>query len=415
MDRRPQRAFALSLVAFTLLAVIVYSCAVNPVTGRRELKLVSISQEEEVKLGAEAYLPAVQQQGGFYRDRLLEPYVQSVGDRVARVSHRPDLRYTFRVANTDVPNAFALPGGYIAVTRGLLEGLENEAQLAAVLGHEAGHVTARHSVAAYQRAMAANLLLAGVAIGTGGRQEVMALSAVTAGLIQNGFSREQEREADDLGIDYMVKARYSPDGAIQLHRYFYEQLEGKKNPMFLEGLFRTHPYSRDRIEAAQARIAQKYAQTLNDPNYTLDPGNYRQRTARLREVGPAYAVALEGDKLAQAKQYEAALARFREAARMAPDQAPFHSSTGAVLLLGKNYPAAEEALSQAIRLDGELFEPRYLLGRLHFERNNHRAAISELEKSMELLPTKQGAALLSKSYAAVGDAAKAKQYAEMAQ
>jgi tetratricopeptide (TPR) repeat protein len=135
----------------------------------------------------------------------------------------------------------------------------------------------------------------------------------------------------------------------------------------------------------------------------------------MREIQKAYDVAQEGDEFARAKRYAEALAKYQEAARMAPEQAPFHSSAGAVLLLGKNYPAAEEALSRAIRLDAEFFEPHYLLGRLHFERNNPRAAIPALERSMDLLPTKQGAALLSKSYSAIGDTARAKHYAEMAQ
>jgi beta-barrel assembly-enhancing protease len=415
MDHRPRNGIALALVVFTLLAAIVYSCAVNPVTGRRELRLVTFSKEEEIKLGAEAFTPAVQQQGGFYRDPTLEPYVQRVGERLARISHRPDLQYTFKIVNSSVPNAFALPGGFIVLNRGLLLGFENEAQMAAVLGHEIGHVTARHSIAAYQRAIAANLLLAGLVIGTGGRQEVMAVSGITAALIQSGFSREQEREADHLGIDYMVQAGYSPEGAIQLHQYFFEELEQRRNPMFLEGLFRTHPFSKDRMEAARARITQEYPQTIGNPNYTLNPGDYRQHTARMREIQKAYDVAQEGDEFARAKRYAEALAKYQEAARMAPEQAPFHSSAGAVLLLGKNYPAAEEALSRAIRLDAEFFEPHYLLGRLHFERNNPRAAIPALERSMDLLPTKQGAALLSKSYSAIGDTARAKHYAEMAQ
>ncbi|HSL99648.1 MAG TPA: M48 family metalloprotease, partial [Candidatus Limnocylindria bacterium] len=123
MDHRALRGVALSLFAFTALALAVYACAVNPVTGRSELALVSFTEEEEVKLGAQAYTTAVQQQGGFYRDSALEAYVQGVGMRLARVSHRPDLNYRYRVLNSSVPNAFALPGGFIVINRGLLVGL----------------------------------------------------------------------------------------------------------------------------------------------------------------------------------------------------------------------------------------------------------------------------------------------------
>src|SRR3990172_9122676 len=176
MDHRPLRSIALSLSAFAALAIAVYACAVNPVTGRSELALVSFTQEEEIALGGKAYGPAVQQQGGFYRDSALEAYVQGVGMRLARVSHRPGLSYRYRVLNSSTPNAFALPGGFIVINRGLLVGLSSEAEMAAVLGHETGHVTAKHSLGGYQRALAANILLAGVAVGTGGKEWAMDLS-----------------------------------------------------------------------------------------------------------------------------------------------------------------------------------------------------------------------------------------------
>lgn len=414
MKRHQPAGLALVLSAVCLLAVGVYSCAVNPVTGRSELAIVSFSEEEELALGAKAYVPAVQQQGGFYRDPELEEYVQSVGMRLARVSHRPNLKYRYRVLNSSVPNAFALPGGYIVINRGLLVGLSNEAEMAAVLGHETGHVTAKHSLAGYQRAMATNVLVAGVLIATGGRAGVQEISGITASLVQNGFSREQEREADWLGIDYMVKAGYNPQGAIQLQEYFYRQMEGGKDPMWVEGLFRTHPFSKERLDNARARIAERYPDTVGNPNYTLNGAIFLQKTARLREVQKAYDVSDQGDKLLKEKRYDEALAKYREAARMQPGQAPFHSSMGSILLIRKDYPAAESELRKAIELDGELFEPRFLLGALHYQRKEYRPAIPQLERSMDLFPTKQAAAMLSKSYQAIGDADNARKYGEMA-
>jgi len=415
MKERNHGALAAVLVLICMLAVAVYSCAVNPVTGRSELAIVSFSEEEEAALGAKAYTPAVQQQGGFYRDRELEAYVQDVGMRLARVSHRPGLTYRYRVLNSSVPNAFALPGGYIVINRGLLVGLSNEAEMAAVLGHETGHVTAKHSLAGYQRAMAANVLVAGVVLGTGGRAGVQELSGITASLLENGFSRDQEREADWLGIDYMVKAGYNPEGAVQLQEYFYRQLEGGKNPMWVEGLFRTHPFSKERLDNARARIAERYPDTAKNPNYTFNETIFRQKTARLREAQKAYDVSDQGDKLLKANRYDEALAKYREAARMEPGQAPFHASAGSVYLLRKNDAAAEGELRKAIELDGDLFEARFLMGALRYGKHEYRAAITELERSMELYPTKQAAAMLSKSYGAVGDAVNAKKYADMAQ
>jgi predicted Zn-dependent protease len=414
MDHRPLRGFALSLVAFTALALAAYACAVNPVTGRSELSLVSFSPEEEVALGAKAYGPAVQQQGGFYRDNALEAYVQGVGMRLAGVSHRPDLSYRYRVLNSSVPNAFALPGGFIVINRGLLVGLKSEAELAAVLGHETGHVTAKHSLAGYQRALASNVLLAGVSIATGGSTGLMELSGITASLVNNGFSREQEREADWLGIDYMVKAGYNPEGAVQLQEYFYKELEGGRNPMFLEGIFRTHPVSKERLENARGYIAKRYPGTVRNPNYTFNETIFLQKTAHLREVQKAYDLADEGDKLLKEKRYGEALAKYQAAAAREPAQAPFPSSIGRVHLIRKEYADAESALRRAVRLDDEFFEPHLLLGALHYQKNEHRQAIPELSRSMDLLPTKQAAGMLSKSYEAVGDRENARKYAEMA-
>ncbi|MGZ8461985.1 MAG: M48 family metalloprotease [Candidatus Deferrimicrobiaceae bacterium] len=414
MDHRPLRGIALSLAAFAALALAVHACAVNPVTGRSELALVSFSPEEEVALGAQAYGPAVQQQGGVYRDNALEEYVQGVGMRLAKVSHRPDISYRYRVLNSSVPNAFALPGGFVVINRGLLVGLKSEAELAAVLGHETGHVTARHSLAGYQRALAANVLLTGVSVAAGGKAGVMELSGITASLINNGFSREQEREADWLGIDYMVKAGYNPEGAVKLQEYFYSELEGGKNPMFVEGLFRTHPFSKERLDNARARVADRYPNTVRNPNYTFNETIFLQKTARLREVQKAYVLADEGDKMLKEKRYGEALAKYEAAAAREPGQAPFPASIGRVHLIRKEYAAAETALRRAVRLDDEFFEPRLLLGALHYQKNEHRQAIPELSRSLDLLPTKQGAAMLSKSYEATGDRENARKYAEMA-
>lgn len=414
MHPRPLRALAAILSLFSVLALLAYRCAVNPVTGKSELAIVSFSEEEEAALGAQAYTPAVQQQGGFYRDKELEDYVQGVGERLARVSHRPNLNYRYRILNSSVPNAFALPGGYIVINRGLLIHLKSEAELAAVLGHETGHVTAKHSIAGYQRAMAANILLAGVSVAAGGRAGVMELSGVTASLVDKGFSREQEREADWIGIDYMVKAGYNPEGAIRLQEFFYKQLEGGKNPMFVEGLFRTHPFSKERLDNARARIAERYPDTVRNPKYTFNETVFLQKTARLREVQKAYDISDKGDALLKEKKYAEALDTYREAISREPSQAPFHSSAGRAYLIRKEFGAAEASLRRAIQLDNEFFEPHFLMGVLHYEGKAYRQAIPELSRSMDLLPTKQAAAYLSKSYEAIGDLENAKKYAQMA-
>ncbi|MGE5247826.1 MAG: tetratricopeptide repeat protein, partial [Verrucomicrobiota bacterium] len=178
--------------------------------------------------------------------------------------------------------------------------------------------------------------------------------------------------------------------------------------------FRTHPFSKERLDNARARVAERYPYAMHNPKYTLNATVFLQKTARLREVQKAYEVSDQGDRLFKEKRYDEALAKYREAERMQPEQAPFHSSAGSIHLIRKDYAAAEAELRRAIDLDGELFEPRYLLGALKYQKREFRAAIPELERSMDLYPTKQAAAMLSKSYQAIGDAANARKYADMA-
>ncbi|MBE0598642.1 MAG: M48 family metalloprotease, partial [Desulfuromonadales bacterium] len=149
-----------AVVGLAMAAVLLASCAVNPVTGRQELALLQVSPAEEVALGEKAFPQALQQMGGELGDPQLAAYVDKVGQRLARLSERPDLPWKFQVVNDGTPNAFALPGGFIGISRGLLQQLENEAQLASVLGHEIAHVTARHSVQGMQRGALLNVGLA---------------------------------------------------------------------------------------------------------------------------------------------------------------------------------------------------------------------------------------------------------------
>ncbi|NIO16175.1 MAG: M48 family metalloprotease [Deltaproteobacteria bacterium] len=406
--------FWLFLAVSACIVPLVFSgCAVNPVTGKTEFHLVSVTEEEEIELGRKSYVPIVQQEGGFYRDQRLEGYVQSVGDRLAKVSHRPGLPYTFRVLNSSVPNAFALPGGFIVINRGLLVGLSSEGELAGVLGHEIGHATARHSVAAYQRALGLNIALLGVAV-AGGSNMTMQLSSIGAGLIQNGFSREQERESDYLGVDYMVKAGYDPRGAIDLQEYFYKQFERGKNTIWIEGLFRTHPFSEERLENVKRYSREKHPQSLDGKGYVVNEGVFIDRTERLREVQRAYDVYDEGVKLLNKKDRRGALEKFRRAMEMEPDQAPFHTKAGLVFLLDDDAGAAIEYLEKAVQIDPELAESRVYLGISYHEVGKCGQAVVHLEKSMESMPTKTAAKYLGKCYRKMGDSEKAAKYEGLA-
>ncbi len=244
------RRFAGGVLVLTALA----ACATNPVTGRRQLALISESQE--IELGRQSAEQA-SQSIGLVDDEALQQYVHRIGTELARDSERPNLPWTFRVVDDPTPNAFALPGGFIFVTRGLMSLLESEAELAAVLGHEIGHVTARHSVAMISRAQLAQ-------IGLGVGSILFPTAAQTfGGLAQGGlsllflrYSRDAERQADELGFRYSLRENYDvremDDVFAQLAAASAREAEGRSA---LPSWLNSHPGPEERIRNVQARLA----------------------------------------------------------------------------------------------------------------------------------------------------------------
>jgi predicted Zn-dependent protease len=237
--------------SIAVTAALAAACATNPATGRRELSLVSESQE--IQMGRE-YDPQVAASMGLYADSALQRYVQDLGARLAARSERPSLPWTFRVADDPVVNAFALPGGFVYVTRGLLAHLNSEAELAAVVGHEIGHVTARHSASQMTRQQLAQV---GLALGSIVSKDVERFSPVASaalGVLFLKYSRDNEAEADHLGLRYMRRADYDarqmPDVFTMLQQVSAAQ-PGDRTPEWLA----THPNPENR----RARIAQELA------------------------------------------------------------------------------------------------------------------------------------------------------------
>src|SRR5687767_3526424 len=208
------RFFRTGILPATLIAVLV-TCARNPVTGRRELSLISESQE--VSMGQEAAkqvaasIPPV-------ADDALQRYVSGLGMQLARASERPNLPWTFQVIDDPQVNAFALPGGPIFVTRGILSHMNSEAQLVSVLGHEIGHITAKHSVSQMSQAQLAQIgLIAAVVV----KPELAGFGNIASqglGLLFLKFGRDDERQSDDLGFKYMTAAGYSPTEMAEMFR-----------------------------------------------------------------------------------------------------------------------------------------------------------------------------------------------------
>ncbi len=390
---------------FLLLLFSLAGCAVNPVTGKRELSLFQVSDAQEVELGKKSFPSALQQMGGAYPDARLEAYVQTVGAGLARYSSRPGLPWSFKVINDSSPNAFAVPGGYIAISRGLLVNLENEAQLAAVLGHEVAHVDARHSVQGMQRGALLDATLA-VLSGVAGESVYGPLTRqageLAAGMLDRSYSRDQERESDQIGIDYMVRAGYNPQGAVQLQEFFYRQLEGGADPNWVAGLFRTHPFSKERLEANKAYIARRYAGVAVDPGARFEVAALKSAIAELSGTSEGYALYDQARRLEGQGDLSAAVSTYLQAAAAAPDQALILTGLGTSYLKSGDVRSARLHLARAVQLDPDYFNSRLGLGYVYLQQKDAREAVVQLEKSMSLLPTLQGAYLLAEGYEGVG-------------
>ena len=365
----------------TLLLVLT-GCSVNPVTGEKQLSL--IPETQELAMGAEQYTPTQQTQGGqFYLDPELTLYVREVGQKLARVSDRPDLPYEFVIINSSVPNAWALPGGKIAINRGLLTKLDDEAQLASVLGHEIVHAAARHSVQRLQQGMIISAGVAGLGLAMSDNEWaglIMGGAAVGAQLALAQYSQGDELESDHYGILYMKKAGYDPAAAVELQELFLKLSEGQDNN-FIQGLFATHPPSAKRVEENRA-LAQK-----------IGTGGYRgadvyaRKLAKLRALQPAYDAHDKARELLSEKDLNGALKQINEAIRLAPNEAMFYALRGQIYQQQKNLKNADADFDKAVSLYPEMFVYRLYNGLSAISLNNLSKAEENLSRANEIVPT----------------------------
>jgi len=377
------QTLSIAVIAVVLLA----GCAVNPVTGERELSLYD--ERWELATGEQYYAPLRQQQGGdFVLDRNLVNYVQEIGQQVAKHAPRT-LPYEFAVINSSVPNAWALPGGKVSINRGLLTTMQTEAELAAVLGHEVAHAAARHSAQQQSRGMLTQgaVLLGGVAVGVATERDDYATIAVLGGmlgaqLMGQRYSRDAEREADLWGTRWMHAAGYSPEGAVRLQRSFLKLAEDR-DPGFIQGLFSSHPPSRERVQNNQ-RLAQQLGSEGR-----IGAERYQQMVARIRELEPAYKAHDAGRKALADGNPEKALAKANEALAMEDGEALFHSLRGDALASMKNLEAAERAYTRALDNDQGWFYHHLRRGMVREQLGDIQNARPDLRASIERLPTAQ--------------------------
>jgi len=337
------------VVVLALALSVLTGCSINPVTGEREFML--ISEAGEMKMGDAAVPDVCAMYGGVYRDPALHAYLNDIVMRLHAVSHRSHLALDFTILNTSIVNAFAIPG-HVYATRGFVARMENEAQFAFVMGHEIGHVSARHSAAKMSRGLFMNVLLAGgaVAAGESDARWAVELGGVGAALLGLSYSREAEYEADRLGAVYAAAVGWDAREGIAVQRILASLHKGE--PGMLDRYLSTHPPSEERIINIEYVIdSEGLDRPYGAAGDGIDARRWNARRGSVINVHKAYKPYDEGTAALRKGDYAAALAGADSALALDRNQAPFHRLKADALVGLKRYDPARVSYHTALRLD----------------------------------------------------------------
>lgn len=382
------KRFARTLQILALAAL--GGCITDPVTGKSVIGMPTSDAEEE-QMG-QSYRPVILQQfTGAYPDAALQEYMGSIVLGMAHNSVRPNLPWQFTIVNSSVPNAFAVPGGEVYITRGLLWRLDTEAQFAVVMGHEIGHVEHRHSVQAMARDPIVALLgqqLGERLIGSADAGNLL------AGLGVSRFSRDQEREADVQGVHNSYHAGYDPRQGAEVFKKFLALKEAQGGESALGAWTSTHPLDSERIktiEQLSADIDPRLAGTAPDPDLRVQSGRFAELIAKLRGEEKVYArhdAALEvatkagGGRDAVAK----VIPELTACAKALPNHAVFAATLGRAYAVAGDNANARTWLTRATELHQGLLDPELVLGILALSAKRYDEAAAHAEQGLAILP-----------------------------
>ena len=359
-------------------------CAANPVTGQSQLMLMG--EGEEIQIDRVNSPHQFSADYGVSQDAGLNAYVSGVGANLARGTHRLQMPYNFHVVNATYVNAYAFPGGSIAITRGILAELDDEAELAALIGHELGHVNARHTAARMSTSKLLGVLVGGASMAVGAASQSLGnlagnLGGLGASLLLARYSREDERQADELGMEYMVKAGYSPQGMIGLMDML--RATGRRQPSAIEAMFSSHPMSEERYQTAVVRSRNTYGNRQNLPLYRE---RYMDSTARLRRLAPMFKLFQEGDKAMAAKSYPAAEGRYAEGLKVSPNDYAGLVMMSKCLIAQKKGKQAADYAARARRVYPTEAQAQHMHGVASLMNKDYSTALADFTAYERMLP-----------------------------
>jgi len=363
---------------------MIAGCATNPVTGKKQLMLVS--EDQEIQMDRQ-YSP-VQFSADLcvFQDTALNAYVDQTGKKIAAKTHRTQMLYNFHVVNATYVNAYAFPGGSIAVTRGILLSLDNEAELASLLGHELGHVNARHTAQQMSKGTLTQAIVGGLAAAVGTQGKVFGdmaaqLGQVSAGALLASYSRDNEREADALGMEYMVRTGYRPQGMVGLMDILRSL--SKHEPSAIELMFATHPMSDERYRTAVETAQTKYPADANLPLYRE---RFMDNTAGLRAQKGAIEELQKGQEEMGKKQFVQADNHFRNALKKAPNDYAALVLMATSQLIQQKYAVGRQYAEMAKKAYPQEAQAYHLSGFAKLQTKQFESAYQDFDQYEKLLP-----------------------------
>ena len=359
-------------------------CATDPVTGKQSF--VMMGKEQEIAVDKQNSPHQFSEDYGVSQDAGLNRYLDEVGGRLASRSHRPDMPYRYQVVNANYVNAYAFPGGTIAASRGILLEVESEDELAALLGHETGHVNARHFAERQAQGTLLTIVSATATMAAASKSPQYGELAQLIGNLGGGallahYSRDNEREADALGMEYMNKAGYNPEGMADLMDMLNSQ--SKSKPGALELMFATHPMSSERLANTRQALQTTYKAAPRPPR---QKERYMDHTARLRGMKLAIAEEQKGEALLGQKKYDEAENHLERALALSPDDYPGLVLMAKTQMAMKKPKEAQPYLARAKSIYPAEAQASHLSGVTYLQLRQPDQALAAFQDYNRLLP-----------------------------